>query len=74
MIANEFGFARNRIRIIHELPVYEINRHRRLRKAGTAARKALFNAWDWNYIVFEVHGNTAMAYEMHDGGLQVYYG
>ena len=72
MIANEFGFDRSRISIVHELNTYEINRHRRLRKSGTVQRKALFNAWDWNYIVFNVRGNCTMGYEMHNGSLQMY--
>lgn len=30
--------------------------------------------WDWNYICFNVRGNAAMGYEMHNGELQMYWG
>lgn len=72
IIAREFGFDRSKIVIIHEVLTYEINRHRQLRKTGTTPRKALFNAWDWNYIVFNIKGNVTMGWEMHDGELQQY--
>lgn len=73
MIASEFGFDRSKIVIVHEVITYEINRHRQLRKVGTTPRKALFNAWDWNYIVFNIKGNVTMGWEMHDGALQQYW-
>lgn len=73
MIASEFGFDRSKIVIVHEVITYEINRHHQLRKAGTTPRKALFNAWDWNYIVFNIKGNVTMGWEMHDGALQQYW-
>lgn len=74
MIAHEFGFDRSKIRIVHEVAKLEISRHRRTRKVGTYERKALFDAWDWNYICFNVKGNTTMGYEMHNGQLQMYWG
>ena len=73
MIATEFGFDRSKIRIVHEVKKWEINRHRRCRTVGMIPRKALFEAWDWNYIVFNVHGNITRGYEMHNGELQQYY-
>lgn len=73
MIASEFGFDRSKIRIMHEVVKLEINRHRRIRKVGTYERKALFDAWDWNYICFNVKGNTTMGYEMSDGQLRMYW-
>lgn len=73
MIAEEFGFDRSKIRIVHEVKKWEINRHRQCRAVGTIPRKALFDAWDWNYIVFNVIGNVAHGYEMHNGDLQLYY-
>lgn len=73
MIAEEFGFDRSKIRIVHEVKKWEINRHRRCRAVGTIPRKALFEAWDWNYIVFNVRGNVARGYEMHNGELQQYW-
>lgn len=74
MIANEFGFDRSKIVIVHEVAKCEINRHNRTRTVGTYERKALFDAWDWNYICFNIHGNTTMGYEMHNGELQKYWG
>ena len=73
MIAEEFGFDRSKIQIVHEVKKWEINRHRRCRTVGTIPRKALFEAWDWNYIVFNVRGNVTHGYEMHNGELQLYY-
>lgn len=74
IIANEFGFDRSKIRIVHEVHRLEINRHSQVRRVGTIERKALFNAWDWNYICFNVRGNTTMGYEMHNGELRMYWG
>ncbi len=74
MIANEFGFDRSKIVIVHEVVKEEINRHRQIRRVGTIPRKALFEAWDWNYIVFNIKGNCTMGYEMHNGELQMYWG
>ena len=73
MIAEEFGFDRSKIQIVHEVKRLEINRHRRCRTVGTIPRKALFEAWDWNYIVFNVRGNVTHGYEMHNGELQQYW-
>ena len=73
MIADEFGFDRSKIVIVHEVAKTEINRHRRVRKVGTYERKALFEAWDWNYILFNVRGNVTHGYEMHNGELQQYW-
>lgn len=39
-----YGFAREKIRIHHSVPVYEVNRHRRLRKVGELDRSPLYNA------------------------------
>ncbi|MBR2572362.1 MAG: hypothetical protein IKE30_09620 [Clostridia bacterium] len=72
MIAKEFGFERSRITIIREVPKFEISRHHRLRRVGTYERKPLFDAWDWNYIRFNVRGNVTMSYEMHNGELQLF--
>lgn len=71
LIAEDFGFDRRKIVIVHEVDKEEINRHHQCRRVGTLHRKALFNAWDWNYIVFSVRG---MGYEMHNGQLQIYWG
>ena len=74
MIASEFGFDRSKIVIVHEVVKEEINRHRQCRRVGTIPRKALFNAWDWNYIVFNIRGNCTMGYEMYNGQLRMYWG
>lgn len=74
MIASEFGFDKSKIVIVHEVVKEEINRHRQCRRVGTIPRKALFNAWDWNYIVFNIKGNVTMGYEMHNGDLGMYWG
>ena len=74
IIANEFGFDRSKIRIIHEVHRLEISRHSQVRRVGTIERKALFNVWDWNYIRFNVVGNTTMGYEMNNGELKMYWG
>ena len=73
MIAEEFGFDRSKIVIVHEVARTEINRHRQVRNVGMIPRKALFEAWDWNYIVFNVRGNVTHGYEMHNGELQQYW-
>jgi len=72
MIADEFGFEAERIHIIRWAPVYEINRHHRLRQVGQKDRSPRFAAWDWNYIRFNVIANVARAYEMVDGELKLY--
>ena len=69
LLADEFGFDPSKIRIIHEVKQIEINRHQYCRMVGTFERKALFNAWDWNYIRFDVCG---MSYEMDDGALRLF--
>jgi len=70
MIANEFGFVESKIKVIHEIDKEEVNRHGQCRKTGKIVRKALFNAWDWNYIRFDVRG---IAYEMHNGDLKLFW-
>lgn len=71
MIAEEFGFDKSKVRILREVAKEEINRHRQCRKSGTSyQREPLFNAWDWNYIRFDVCG---IAYEMHNGQLCLFW-
>lgn len=72
MIASEFGFAPERITIVHEVPKFEISTERHIRKVGSYERKALFDAWDYNYIRFDVRGNVVMSYEMIDGELSLF--
>lgn len=73
LIASEFGFALDRIKIVHELEIYEVSRHYRLRKVGSIERKSLYNATDWNYIRFNVRGNVTMSYEMCNGDLRLFH-
>lgn len=72
LIASEFGFVPDRIKIIHEIAKYEINRHSQLREVSTVKRQPLYNSTDWNYIRFDVRGNVTMSYEMHDGELKLF--
>ncbi len=64
-----FGFEKNRIRILHEVPVYEINRHRALREIGKTEHLPLYASSDWNYIRFDC---ADMMYELDDGTLRLY--
>jgi len=64
-----YGFAREKIRIHHSVPVYEVNRHRRLRKVGELDRSPLYNATDWNYIRFDC---GCMSYELYNDNLRPY--
>ncbi len=73
LIASEFGFDRSKIVIVHSVGKEEINRHRQVRRVDEIARKALYNATDWNYIRFNVRANGTMACEMHNGDLQMYW-
>lgn len=56
-----YGFAREKVTIFHEIPAYEVSRHRELRKVGTIERLPLYNATDWNYIRFDC---GCMTYEL----------
>lgn len=64
-----FGFAVEKIKIHHSVPMYEVNRHRQLRKAGEIERLPLYNATDWNYIRFDC---GLMSYELADGELRMF--
>lgn len=72
LIAKEFGFRPEIIRIVRKVPRYEINRHHQLRERGTKNRRPRFSAWDWNYIRFDVYATSTMSYEMVDGALRLY--
>lgn len=69
LIYNWFGFAKEQIKILRFVPVYEINRHRQLRKIGEIERPPLYHATDWNYIRFDC---CCMCYELQDGMLRLY--
>ena len=69
MIAKEFGFVRESISIICRAPVYEINRHNRLRRSGRSSSTEV------RYMGLELHPfnvttNVTRAYEMVNGELK----
>lgn len=64
-----YGFASEKITIHHSVPVYEVNRHGRLRKVGEMDRSPLYNATDWNYIRFDC---GRMSYELYNDNLRPY--
>lgn len=72
IIADEFGFEKDRIMIVREIPTYEINRHGQIRQKGTTERNPVFYAWDWYYIRFNVRGNVSMSWEVYGGDLHVF--
>lgn len=69
MLSEQFGFIKDRIEIVRNVPTYEINRHNQLRATGTAERNPLYNATDWNYIRFNCCG---MAYELFNDELRFF--
>jgi hypothetical protein len=71
LIAKEFGFDRDKVGIVRQLNLHEINRHGGTRIVGSIRRDPVFDAWDWNYIAFSVRGNVTMFYEMVNGGLHL---
>ena len=71
MIYTEFGFAKEKIRIIRTVNTYDINKHHRLRKSGETERRPAYNATDWNYILFECSG---VKYEICDGDINIFIG
>lgn len=62
-----YGFAKEKIEILRSVPVYEVNRHGRLRKIGESNRSPLYNATDWNYIRFNC---GCMCYELQNDNLR----
>lgn len=69
LLYNWYGFAKEKITILSSVPVYEINRHRQLRRTGGVERKAAYNSTDWNYIRFNC---GAVAYELHNDTLRFF--
>lgn len=62
-----YGFAREKIEICHSVPVFEVNRHRRMRQVDEKERLPLYNATDWNYIRFNC---GCMTYELYNDDLR----
>lgn len=65
-----FGFAREKIKIHHSVPLYEIDRHQQLHPVGEVERLPLYNSTDWNYIRFDC---GRVAYELHNDQIQLFY-
>lgn len=68
-IADECGFDPEKIHILHEVNTYEVNKHRRLRVAGTFDRAPVYESSDWNYIRFDC---ACFMYEFVNGQLCFY--
>ena len=68
-IAEELGFNAERVKIIHTVETFEVNKHRRMRVAETYEREPLYESTDWNYARFNVNG---IEYEYIDGQLEMY--
>lgn len=68
-IADECGFDPEKIRILHEVNTYEVNKHRRLRKSCTFDRAPVYEATDWNYVRFDC---ACFMYELVNGELRFY--
>lgn len=68
-IAEELGFNAERVKIIHTVETFEVNKHRRMRVAETYDREPLYSSTDWNYVRFNVNG---IEYEYIDGQLEMY--
>ena len=68
-IADECGFDPEKIRILHEVNTYEVNKYRRLRKSGTFDRAPVYEATDWNYVRFDC---ACFMYELVNGELRFY--
>ena len=68
-IADECGFAPEKIHILHEVHTYEVNKHRRLRKSGTFDRTPMYESTDWNYVRFDC---ACFMYELVNGELRFY--
>ena len=73
LIAEEFGFRKEAIRILHSVDRQEKDRNNRVRRSGEYVRHPIYNATDWNYIRFNVVGTVTMAYEMHNGELNPFW-
>ena len=69
LLYNWYGFAKEKTKIHHSIPKYEVNCHRQLRVVGEIDRRPAYNSTDWNYIRFDCE---MMTYELHDGELRFY--
>ena len=69
LIADECGFAPEKIRILHEVNTYEVNKHHLVRKSATFDRAPVYESTDWNYVRFDC---AYFMYEFIDGELRFY--
>lgn len=68
-IADECGFAPEKIRILHEASAYQVNKYRQLRKSHTYDRTPVYESTDWNYVRFDC---ANFMYELVNGELRFY--
>lgn len=68
-IADECGFAPEKIHILHEVSSYEVNKHHQLRKSNTYERTPVYESTDWNYVRFDCAG---FMYELVNGEIRFY--
>lgn len=67
-VMDTFGFREDLIHIETKKPIYEINRHKQIRKKSETERKPLYQHQFSNYIYFTCNG---FSYEIIDGGFHV---
>lgn len=73
-VVQETGFARERINILHEVCEEEVNRHHQIRKTGKMIdRRPVYDATDWNYVLFSVRANVTSYYELYNDELRIYW-
>ena len=69
IIYQEFGFAPDKVQIIHTVSTYEANKYSLMRKKETFDRTPVYDVSDYNYIRFDCAG---WFYEMVNGELERY--
>ena len=73
LIASEFGFAVEKVVIIHVVHAYEVNKRHQLRKSAEYIRRPMYDVSDYNYVRFDVDcGHMTWMYEMVNGELKTY--
>lgn len=69
LIADECGFAPDKIKILHRASAYEVNKYQRLRVAAEYERPPYYESTDWNYVRFDC---ALFMYEFVNGELYFY--
>ena len=69
LIANECGFAIDKIEILTKVSTYEEDKYHRCRVSATYERQPVYESTDWNYIRFNCRN---FMYEFEDGELRFY--